>query len=199
MHVVEVLSVSADGNEIIVRAPDSASGVFDAPIDATYFSQHGWTAECYEWTKGKAPEVEADKDLADDPGTCREDEPISMPVVPEVPDSDEDGIPNESDNCPDTPNKYQIDSDGDGKGNECDDDPCPTYDVITGPCGGPNGCIEGFYCATQTIACEQETCPEGSKRTYTLECCCNCWEDQTLMGVYDPCRAGFLLECVPAE
>ena len=110
-------------------------------------------------------------------------------------DSDEDGIDDAFDNCPDVANVDQIDSDEDGVGNQCDESPCPTYDVVTGPCGGPNGCIEGFYCSTQTIACEQEVCPENAGRTYTLECCCDCWEDQTYRTVYDPCRPGFVLEC----
>jgi cysteine-rich repeat protein len=35
-------------------------------------------------------------------------------------DRDEDGIPDEVDNCPDTPNTDQADSDGDGIGDECD-------------------------------------------------------------------------------
>jgi hypothetical protein len=112
-------------------------------------------------------------------------------------DRDDDGVSDGKDNCPDDKNPDQVDSDGDGDGNECDDTPCPEYDVVTDPCGGPNGCIEGFYCSTQTIACEQETCPEGSRRTYTLECCCDCWDDKSLRGVGDPCRPGFLIKCVP--
>ncbi|MBM4388496.1 MAG: thrombospondin type 3 repeat-containing protein, partial [Deltaproteobacteria bacterium] len=43
-------------------------------------------------------------------------------------DSDEDGVPDEKDNCPGMPNKDQIDSDGDGKGNACDLTPCPEYE-----------------------------------------------------------------------
>ncbi len=38
------------------------------------------------------------------------------------PDADEDGIPDQSDNCPNTYNPDQADSDGDGIGNACDPD-----------------------------------------------------------------------------
>ena len=37
-------------------------------------------------------------------------------------DSDDDGVPDESDNCPNTFNSDQIDTDSDGAGNACDDD-----------------------------------------------------------------------------
>ena len=37
-------------------------------------------------------------------------------------DGDSDGVPNGTDNCPDTPNPDQIDVDLDGDGNACDDD-----------------------------------------------------------------------------
>ena len=36
------------------------------------------------------------------------------------PDRDEDGVPNDEDNCPDTPNADQRDTDGDGIGDACD-------------------------------------------------------------------------------
>ena len=39
-------------------------------------------------------------------------------------DSDGDGVPQENDNCPDTPNAGQADADGDGVGDDCDN--CPT-------------------------------------------------------------------------
>jgi len=46
---------------------------------------------------------------------------VSCPT-PESSDTDEDGIPNELDNCPNTPNNDQVDQDNDGVGNVCDSD-----------------------------------------------------------------------------
>lgn len=39
-------------------------------------------------------------------------------------DRDGDGVPNADDNCPDTPNPNQADTDGNGLGDECDFGPC---------------------------------------------------------------------------
>lgn len=81
-----------------------------------------------------------------------------------------------------------------GDGGYFDSGQCPDYQTVTGPCGGPSGCVEGFYCSTQTISCVQEECPPGAGRTYTLGCCCDCW-GAPLKNVHDPCRPGFLLRC----
>jgi hypothetical protein len=43
-------------------------------------------------------------------------------------DTDNDGIPDFSDNCPDTPNPSQDDADGDGAGDACDNCPIPNPD-----------------------------------------------------------------------
>lgn len=50
-------------------------------------------------------------------GTC-----MQRPTTVEKPDRDKDGVPDAEDNCPDDPNPGQADTDGDGKGNKCDDD-----------------------------------------------------------------------------
>ncbi len=46
----------------------------------------------------------------------------------QVLDEDEDGIPDSSDNCPNTPNPAQEDADGDGSGDACDNCPIPNPD-----------------------------------------------------------------------
>jgi len=43
-------------------------------------------------------------------------------------DSDEDGVPDVEDNCPEVPNPEQADEDGDGAGDVCD--PCPPFEGV---------------------------------------------------------------------
>jgi hypothetical protein len=186
-HIVEVQGF--ENGTTIVRAPDSASGVFDAPINATYFTQHNWRPECYRWRDGAPPATIPDPLTVGNPNDCGARMP-QPPIDPEDPDAD--GVRGSTDNCPEIGNPDQTDSDADGLGNECDDTACPEYAVVDPGCGG---CIDGFYCSIETIACEQIECPALSGRTYTLECCCDCWDDHTYRGVYDPCRPGFLLRC----
>lgn len=47
---------------------------------------------------------------------------------PPPPDADNDGIPDSTDNCPNTPNPDQRDCDGDGVGDACDPTPGPDTD-----------------------------------------------------------------------
>lgn len=273
-HVAEIVRIYP---EVTVRAPDEASGVFDAAFNVGYFGENHRNFGdhvCYRWADGPprtAPDLTAIEARADSctdgeddldadgikdwydncPNTYNpnqldsdkdgigdacdsgdnigdndrdedgiDDDSDNCPytfnpdqldgdgdgigdLCDAVDDSgdgdrDEDGIDDYGDNCPNTHNPDQLDSDGDGIGNVCDTTPCPQYQTVTGSCGAAlDGCIEGFYCSRETIACEQEVCPEGAGRTYTLECCCDCWEDKSLKNVYDPCRAGFLLRCEP--
>ncbi len=51
-------------------------------------------------------------------------------------DTDEDGVPDATDNCPATPNPDQVDMDGDGAGDACDSTPL-------GVCGGKAVTIRG--------------------------------------------------------
>ncbi len=48
---------------------------------------------------------------------------IDCLATPEAPDQDADGVPDSDDNCPNTPNVDQADTDGDGLGDVCDPDP----------------------------------------------------------------------------
>jgi thermitase len=57
----------------------------------------------------------------------------TVPVAP--PDSDGDGVPDASDNCPDVANAGQADTDQDGKGDACD--PTPNGPVTPDPAPAP--------------------------------------------------------------
>jgi len=52
-----------------------------------------------------------------------------------APDADDDGVPDDQDNCPDIANQDQADDDGDGAGNACDDCPDDADKVVPGVCG----------------------------------------------------------------
>jgi putative hemolysin len=54
-------------------------------------------------------------------------------------DSDGDGVPDYSDNCPTMPNQDQADSDGDGKGNVCDNCPAVSNPTQTNSDGDTYG------------------------------------------------------------
>ena len=49
--------------------------------------------------------------------------------MPPAPDSDQDGVPDDSDNCPNVPNPDQTDTDNDGVGDECE---CPCLGDMDG-------------------------------------------------------------------
>ena len=56
----------------------------------------------------------------------------------DAPDSDMDGVPDSNDNCPSMCNSQQLDADGDGIGDVCDDTP----GCGGGSCGGSEPACE---------------------------------------------------------
>ena len=58
------------------------------------------------------------------------------PVVVLPDDRDNDGVPDATDNCPDTANRFQEDTDEDGIGDACDDDMDPDTEETS--CGTPD-------------------------------------------------------------
>jgi hypothetical protein len=93
-HVAEIVRIYP---EVTVRAPDEASGVFDASFDAGYFGENHRNFGdhlCYRWAHGPpktVPDLAAIEDRAD-----RED------------DLDADGIKDWYDSCPNTYNPNQL-------------------------------------------------------------------------------------------
>jgi penicillin-binding protein 1A len=66
---------------------------------------------------GPPPGSGDDKDKDKDKKNGGDDEPPSTTTEPS--DTDGDGVPDETDNCPDVPNPGQEDTDGDGTGDAC--------------------------------------------------------------------------------
>lgn len=100
-------------------------------------------------------------------GDCDDGDPLTNPGAEEVadgvdndcngvvddipePDTDFDGIPDSSDNCPESPNPDQSDIDGDGFGDVCDDDDDGdgVLDINDSSPMNPNACsdIDGDGC-----------------------------------------------------
>lgn len=75
-------------------------------------------------------------------GDCGE--ATSEPAVLAVrADRDADGMPDEADNCPDTPNAEQVDSDDDGVGDACDECPQDPDKLEPGVCGCGRADVDG--------------------------------------------------------
>lgn len=74
-------------------------------------------------TQGSYQPPETEQTATPTPAPDVEDDTVYVPVDTAGPDSDGDGIPDATDNCPDDPNPDQSDYDVDGEGDVCDDDP----------------------------------------------------------------------------
>lgn len=128
--------------KIIIKGKD-ASGLYDSD-GATVKLDIGmyWGQEYVSWIKKRIDE-EKQRRIA----KFKADPQINC-----CSDLDGDGIPNDEDNCPNTPNPNQVDSDGDGIGDACDEtDTCPS-------CGGQSlehqgNCLVCLDCGAE-VTCE---------------------------------------------
>lgn len=66
--------------------------------------------------------IEPDPNGNGDPKEAGENEPTPVSFTSPVSDRDDDGVPDDADNCPDTVNWDQFNTDNDAQGNACDPD-----------------------------------------------------------------------------
>jgi glucose/arabinose dehydrogenase len=89
-------------------------------------------------------------------------------ILSSAPDSDDDGVPDEVDNCFDDPNPSQADQDGDGTGDACDD---PCDDGVDNDLDGvvdldDPGCDSAFDASERSgiLACDDGVDNDGDGR-----------------------------------
>ena len=93
-------------------------------------------------------------------------------------DTDEDGVPDASDNCPNVPNADQVDSDDDTVGDVCDDCPQDANKTDPGECGcglqdtGSDGDRDG-------VADCIDNCPADPGKSNPGECGCGVADDDS--------------------
>jgi large repetitive protein len=123
--------VAVDGSTIFTGVASATDGDGDGITDAT--------DNCPRTFNPVRPvdsgaQGDADRDGRGDAcDPCPLDANIEQCVAVSLADRDDDGTPNATDNCAETPNADQVDADGDGKGNACDT--CPmTANPGAAPC-----------------------------------------------------------------
>lgn len=135
-----------------------ADGLCSAPVECTTDADCDDDDECTEDTC-------VDGVCVFTPGACAED-------------TDEDGVPNDDDNCPDVANPDQQDTDGDSYGDACDN--CPdTYnldqadtdaDGIGDACDDHWDCEDGLFC-NGIETCAESGCTPGEAPCTTGQVC----------------------------
>jgi hypothetical protein len=111
-------------------------------------------------------------------------------------DSDGDGVPDESDNCPTIPNPDQADADKDGLGNVCDNCPNHPNGPALGTCVKEKaGVMASYRVGGQFITCDKNEDCTPTKGTCQMEpedcnangCgdVCECYADYAVDGFVD--------------
>lgn len=71
-HVAEVVVAGWWSEDVTVRAPDGASGVFDAKLNAAWFDQYQGTIDCYRWVDDPPRTVPDTVAAANNTDSCSE-------------------------------------------------------------------------------------------------------------------------------
>ena len=126
----------------------------DWGVDSIDYSAR--SGDVYVNQDGEANDGEDLSDPADGDASDEEDERDNVEGFEEVlltVDTDDDGIDDDADNCPDTPNEDQADGDGDGAGDACEDgSPWTGSATLFG--GGPGG---SEWYTSRTSGCSSGT------------------------------------------
>lgn len=111
-------------------------------------------ADCKRCILRQPPTCLSNADCAA-PATCGAQ---LITVVTGIVDTDDDGVPDDQDNCPLDSNTDQTDTDQDGAGDACDvDNPVCGNGALTGAevCDGAVGCSAGATCRADCSGCDQ--------------------------------------------
>ena len=147
-------SCPIDGQMLTVREPIGVCGQqHNVPpqrldeIDEVYAERE---PEVYQ---GYCSEVrDCSGDLTCQQRTCVEPEVVVEPPDPSMNDTDGDGLEDDQDNCPMTPNGDQTDTDNDGAGDACDENAC-SQDA---DCAAGETCTMGACVADNTSTCTSD-------------------------------------------
>lgn len=118
-------------------------------------------------------------------------------ALPQSPDSDGDGIPDDADNCPAIANHFQEDSDHDGKGDVCDGRPSdydPPCTVFIGGCdsGVPNHVFaDGTTFSGQIAGCAAHAANHG----HFVNCVSHLTNEWRNAGLISGAQEGAIVSC----